>query len=203
MLVNIFFSPGVHVDERILSLAYISGVLLTVPIIGAFFRQHFQSENTLPDIKFNSFLSQGALTVAASVIVAMNVIHAVDWIRNAHLDGRGFASLSWQESSVMEFVKRAESSHFLISNVPDAVYFLTGKPAAMMPKTSIDIVNLGRTKSSEYPSQGIDVWLVYMRTRLRRDEVPSEVDLQRQLSLKPVYGDQGGSIYLLEVGSAE
>jgi hypothetical protein len=199
LVVNIFFSPGVLVDERVLSLAYIAGVILSVSLMKSIilsilriFRSRFHA------ISIVGLVFRVGILAVGITLIALNAVHAIDWVRNAQDDGRGFASLFWQNSKVIEYLDKHPGEGILISNVPDAIIFLTGQSSVMMPDTTQGIKEVVFTSSSNNGDQETEsVWIVYFRTRLNRSKVPGEVMLRTQLELEPIYGSESGSIYAL------
>jgi hypothetical protein len=143
-------------------------------------------------------LIRGGILAVGITLIALNAVHAIDWVRNAQDDGRGFASLFWQDSKVIEYLDEHQREAILISNVPDVIIFLTGQSSIMMPNTTEGIVELVPSNSSIREDQEPEsVWIVYFRTRLNRSKVPSEVSITTDLELEPIYGSESGSIYAL------
>jgi len=199
LAVNIFFSPGVHVDQRVLSLAYIAGVLLSISLMKSMILTLLR--NLRAGVELNSLMRAMILVgilVVGITIIALNAVHAIDWVRDAQDDGRGFASSFWQDSKEIEYLERHPREGFLISNVPDAIIFFTGQSSIMMPNTTEGIVDLVTTNSFKREDQEPEsVWIVYFRTRLNLLKVPGEVALATHLELEPIYGSESGSIYSL------
>jgi hypothetical protein len=199
LVVNIFFSPGVLVDQRVLSLAYIAGVLLSISLLNSMIFTSVQaSRSRVQEFSFVGLLIRGGILAVGITLIALNAVHAIDWVRNAQDDGRGFASLFWQDSKVIEYLDEHQQEAILISNVPDVLIFLTGQSSIMMPNTTEGIVELVPSNSSIREDQEPEsVWIVYFRTRLNRSKVPSEVSITTDLELEPIYGSESGSIYAL------
>jgi hypothetical protein len=197
--VNIFFSPGVLVDQRVLSLAYIAGVILSVSLMKSMILSILRIlRSRVQAISFVGLLIRAGILVVGITLIALNAVHAIDWVRDAQDDGRGFASSFWQDSKEIEYLERHPREGFLISNVPDAIIFLTGQSSIMMPDSTQGIEELVSTSSSNNGDQNTEiVWIVYFRTRLNRSKVPGEVMLTTQLELEPIYGSESGSIYSL------
>jgi hypothetical protein len=201
ILVNLLFSPGVHVDKRILSLAYCSGTLLSIILYTIELSNLSKDGSILKDRrKIYSLLPMFAIAGAFLLIIVMNAIHATDWIRNAHSDGRGFAHYGWQESKVIDYIDEKDNLPTMISNVPEVIYFFTGKRAVMMPASTSEIEEVARSfEIGDHQDSPNFVWIVYFRTPLRRHSVPSEVQISQELEVFPVYGWDEGSIYSLEL----
>jgi hypothetical protein len=199
LVVNIFFSPGVLVDQRVLSLAYIAGVLLSISLLNSMIFTSLQAlRSRVQEFSFVGLLIRGGILAVGITLIALNAVHAIDWVRNAQDDGRGFASLFWQDSKVIEYLDEHQREAILISNVPDVIIFLTGQSSIMMPNTTEGIVELVPSNSSIREDQEPEsVWIVYFRTRLNRSKVPSEVSITTDLELEPIYGSESGSIYAL------
>ena len=203
LAVNIFFSPGVLVDQRVLSLAYIAGVLLSISLLNSVILTSLRILRTgVQEYSFVGLLIRAGILAVGLTLIALNAVHAIDWVRDAQDDGRGFASSFWQDSKEIEYLERHPREGFLISNVPDAIIFLTGQSSIMMPDSTRGIEELVSTSSSNNGDQKTEiVWIVYFRTRLNRSKVPGEVMLTTQLELEPIYGSESGSIYSLSTQS--
>jgi hypothetical protein len=197
--VNLFFSPGVLVDKRVLSLAYIAGVLLSVSLMWSMVLSIL---NTLKSKVRTTFyvplLFRFGILVVGMTIIALNAVHAMEWVRDSQDDGRGFASSFWQDSKEIEYLDRHPMKGILISIVPDAIILFTGRTSIMMPDSAQGIEELVSKSMSNNGDQDTQrIWIVYFRTRLNRSKVPGEVEIATRLELEPIYGSETGSIYAL------
>jgi hypothetical protein len=74
-------------------------------------------------------------------------------------DGQGFASRAWQESELIGFVNFLRPGAPLYSNEIDAIYLLTGRPAALVP--------IRWDPARDAPATGYQASLETMRSRLK------------------------------------
>ena len=93
LVVNIFFSPGVLVDERVLSLAYIAGVILSVSLMKSIILSILRIlRSRFHAISIVGLVFRVGILAVGITLIALNAVHAIDWVRNAQDDGRGFGS---------------------------------------------------------------------------------------------------------------
>jgi hypothetical protein len=199
--VNILFSPGVHIDQRVLSTTYIAGTLLTFIVVHQHIKALLKNKNPLRSQgPVPTLVIKGVLIALMGLILALNVGHSVKWLRNRWEDGLGFASSSWQNSKIIDYLKTNDQGQLLMTHVPDGVYFLTGRKAIMMPRSIDAILALAREKMAGV-NQGYEeeLWIIYFRGSLRRLQVPAERELKQELELIPIIGWDEGSIYSLPI----
>jgi hypothetical protein len=199
--VNIFFSPGVHVDERVLLPAYVAGVSLSVVLLARFFTLSLFRWGGRSDIWLSAtWAGLIGIFAAAALIIYMNGVHTLDLVSGYHRDGIGYATSDWQASPIINYLRTHTEQVLLMSNGPDIIYFLTGRQAMMLPGTSEEISRAAK-EYVDHPDCEIDpVWIIYFRERLRRFEVPSERAIAASLRLRPVFGNDTGSIYCILAG---
>jgi general stress protein CsbA len=76
-----------------------------------------------------------ALAVVLALLFMVPAIPAnADYIVAMHEDGYGYTGRSWSQSPVLAAVKELPPNTQIITNQPDAVLFLTGRPAHWIPE---------------------------------------------------------------------
>jgi len=123
------------------------------------------------------------------------------FVRQAHLEGQGYASRSWQESPTLAALEALPASPPIFSNRPDAIAVLTGRPAERVP------ANFNPSTLRENPNRSAE--LARMRRNVRDHEglvvvfkqigvrgyLMSEADLTTAIPLRLVERTQDGTIY--------
>lgn len=191
--VNVVFTPGIHVDGRVLTLPYIAGLMLTLMVAPEVFR----TDRYRGPAKFLAVL----VMAGPVLLILMNAVHTIDWVRDANRRGLGYASRSWHESRVIGYLQEDRTDAYIISNVPEAIYFWTGRRSAMMPGTNAEIRSLAE-QARDFGDQD-EAWIVFFRGGMRRFSTPNERALRLTLPLDPIYGWDEGSIYALDLPPIE
>jgi hypothetical protein len=194
-----FLSPGVNVDERTMVPALVAAVLLSMALLGRSDAIGKNGGSLIAQLKRPSAQLAGRLgiLIGLALLIAMNGVHTLDWVSSAHQEGIGYATLDWQSSTIMEYLRSHTGQALLMSNGPDIIYFLTGRQAMMLPATSEAVLQAGLQSSGRLDCDVDPVWIVYFRGGLRRFKIPSERDLATSLDLDPIYGTDYASIYCL------
>src|SRR6185436_9214017 len=84
------------------------------------------------------------------------------WFERTRSDGQGYASRQWKESETVQRVRSLAPGTPIYSNAPDGVYYLTGRPAILVPEKTVFVT--GR------PNQNYETELAKMGIRLKNEE---------------------------------
>lgn len=118
---NSLTNPAVDLGSRVLSPAFVFGIILVVSVMDRLRR--FGHRRSL----WWGFL---VLTFA---LVSVNALYAVSFAVQRHGDGSGFTSRMWASSESIEYVKTLSAARITYSNGIDAIYFLAGREALRIP----------------------------------------------------------------------
>lgn len=141
------------------------------------------------------------LAFIAVALAASYSFRTANWFDRTRRDGQGYASRAWKESETIQHVKRLPTGTPIYSNAYDAVYYLTGRPATLIPEKTVFVTGK--------PNQNYEAELEKMRTVLREKKgalvyfntlperwyLPSENELRTRLSLTGLTSNSDGSIY--------
>jgi 4-amino-4-deoxy-L-arabinose transferase-like glycosyltransferase len=121
LLVSIsWFDAHTPLDDRILSPAYCAGLICVLSTLGVLLRR-----------------AHWSLTLVASALAltlcGLSATANLAYLHKLHREGAGYASRTWTTSPLMQLVRELPADTPLVSNVPDGIYALTGRPAAWLP----------------------------------------------------------------------
>jgi hypothetical protein len=179
-----FVSADTRLDFRILSPVYVTLVIL---VAGGCSRLEGRARAT-------------AWVLLVPVLGAyLNA--AAGFVRQAHFEGQGYASRSWQESPTLAALQALPASRPIFSNRPDAIAVLTGRPAARIP------ANVNPSTLRENPNRSAELAEVRRNVRDRKGVVVvfkkigvrgylmSEAELSAAIPLRLVKRTRDGTIY--------
>ena len=179
-----FVSADTRLDYRILSPVYATLVILVA-------RGCSRREGR----------ARAAVRVLLVPVLGAYLTAAAAFVRQAHFEGQGYASKSWQESPTLAALQVLPASSPIFSNRPDAIAVLTGRPAARIP------ANFNPSTLRENPNRSAE--LAGMRRSVRdrkgvvvvfkrigaRGYLMSESELSAAIPLRPVKRTRDGTIY--------
>ncbi len=135
----------------------------------------------------------------ASILLLSYLLTALATVHDVRQLGVGYTSSWWRKSRVVEALRTMPESTFIFSDRPDAVYFLTERPARSLPPrwspgTLGENVAFEKemTRLCEQLANGALV--VYFRPPARR-YVLSESELTARFPLTAVISDSTGGLY--------
>jgi len=141
--------------------------------------------------------------VPASIAIALVGSYSwrtASWFDRTRRDGQGYASRAWRDSETINRVKSLPPGVPIYSNAYDAVYFLTGRPAILIPEKTVFVTGqpnqnyeaeLEKISTVLRDKKGV---LVYFNTLPERWYLPSESELRTRLSLTEMAQGSDGSI---------
>jgi hypothetical protein len=154
-------------------------------------------------------LLQGRQSVRAAFVALLVLLsgsylyQSVGWAVRNHDQGRAYTSRQWRQSELIEWVEALPPETLLYSNGADAIYALTGRHAAFIPRqvnpTSVrPNENYGHELAemrSKLESQ--DAVLVHFDAITGRWYLPSESELRDRLSLSVLATGDDGTLYTI------
>ena len=141
-----------------------------------------------------------ALAVLCAIFIVGYAARSAVWFFNVRKDGQEFASRIFQESEVLCLVKDLPAQTLIFSNLPEAVYIVTGRSAYLVPKKNL----LGSTIVRRELEAELDCMQKYMRHKkskfvfiqgLERSFLVSLDVLIDRLHLRLVSQARDGAIY--------
>lgn len=117
-----FVGGEIEFDDRILSPLYICGGAAVGAMVG---------------MLWSGWQRVGRVAVAAGLAawVAAAAVVDVGQVRMLRTDGYGYEGVDWQHTDFAQWLKVEGKPYEIYSNDPAAIYFLTGRPARMLPMT--------------------------------------------------------------------
>ena len=140
-----------------------------------------------------------AVVLFAVLLVASHSFRFVAWLERSSKDGQGYASRSWIYSETIAAVKSTAPGVPIYSNGYDAIYYLTGRRAILIPEKIVHGTgrpNPNYEKEVETMVDDImdhDGVLVYFHKLPERSYLPSEEELRERVHLQ-VFALNDGSI---------
>jgi 4-amino-4-deoxy-L-arabinose transferase-like glycosyltransferase len=141
-----------------------------------------------------------ALVLAAIAVLGSYFIRTASWFERTRDDGQGYASRQWKESETVQRVRRLAPGIPIYSNAPDGIYFLTGRPAILVPEKTVFVTGRpNQNYETELAQMGSRLKtgggaLVYFNTLPERWYLPSESELRMKLELTEIAKGTDGSI---------
>lgn len=123
----------------------------------------------------------------------------LDWTRSG---AGGYNTVTWRESSLMEWVRTHPLEGRVYSNAPDAIYILTGMPARKSPRK--DLYNSTATttdnisKFRKLLTSESDTYLVWFNEVRWRDYLYSVEELGSSFDLEIVATCSDGDVYVVK-----
>ena len=165
-----FFDASITLDERILSPVFVIGLILIFSVI----------------YKVSNISGKPVVWKACILVFLVFIyINALPFRRAAsdiQKNGEGFASLSWQQSASIRYLKSLPKEILIYTNAPDVAYILTGKYASSLPNVDNRVTTvLNPTFISEMDKLKNDLsqkdTYVLFFNNLHRDNIPTRNDL--------------------------
>lgn len=184
-----FFDANTPLDNRILSPIFVSLMFLFLFILGEFF---YTSRRTrYPEIALYG--------IGAFVMIAYGV-SAIHFVSNSYLNGIGFNSVVWRNSTTVAEVNRLPQGILIYSNAPEIVYVHSGRSALSLPRKyetanrrfnaayDADLALLGDQIEKNHAK------IVYFKA-VQRASLPSESELIDKLPISVLVQGMDGTIY--------
>lgn len=146
----------------------------------------------------------GLRRVLVAVCVALVVSHlfrGAVWIVERRDDAQGYASRSWRQTEIVGRLRSLPLDAPVYTNGFDAVYFLTGRAALMIPskvergtgrENANYLAELALMREQLERRGGV---VVYFENLGERFYLPTEDELRTRLSLRETLRASGGAIY--------
>jgi hypothetical protein len=185
-------------DTRTLALPYVAAMIVALTIMTEWLRINRSMGKSWRWFGFDCVII---------VVLALQLINGVVWLRHSYLSGIGFASETWRHSELIHFAKNAPESTAIVSNAPDFIYTLTGRRAAMIPyKADPDTrqPNQQFTKAIAVMHEQLkqpNAVFVYFNDEDRLWYLPSIKELESVIPLHAVKTAKDGTIYGLRTSA--
>lgn len=184
-----FVDANTPLDARILAPVYLVVVFLVLYAIHQIsaYLQHRR-------------LVQIVLVIGMITFVALSARQVVQIVADQYIHGKGFASVAWQKSEIIELTRNLPAETPIFSNAPDALYFLADRRTLGIPKKSNAMTQqpnshyedeLEMMRQTLETEEGVVVYL----TKLGRASASQEAELQRQFALSLLAQTGDGVIY--------
>jgi hypothetical protein len=190
-----FFDAATPFSERILSPPFIAALLAGVFILNGI----------LLDRKKRRWVPPLIATLCVFFVFSASV-QSFTFMKKHYNNPMGYSHPAWKSSETIQKVRTLAPGILIISNAPDAVYLLTGRPSGSIP-SKIDSGTLRINES--YPSEIEELKrklqhkggvVVYFDLINWRWYLPTEDELMEQLGLQLSIKTSDGSIYKLKGG---
>jgi hypothetical protein len=118
----LFFDAQSTFNNRLLSPILVAGLITIFSILPVYLHRI-------------SWPFQSVLSFLFLLVIAFNAIHALKFITQSHEGSQKmYAGDGWQKAVIIQRVRELPDGLPIYSNGEDAVYFITGKPAASFPQ---------------------------------------------------------------------
>lgn len=183
-----FLDANTPLDTRILSPLYVVLLLLALFVLYQLFFALGQKRRV-----------RGVVMAGVGLFLALSLWRAIGWLNVHHQLGIGFSSVAWQQSALVQEINALPPDTLIFSNSPEAVYLLSQRPAAALPKKvesttrqfnvnyGADLSAIGERLASE---RGVVVYFYW----LNRVNAPTEEELRIELALRSVARTADGLI---------
>jgi hypothetical protein len=182
-------------DTRTLALPYLAAMILTLSVMTDWLRAARPEQRSAPWFAFD---------LAMIVLLAVQTINGVAWLKQSYVDGIGFATEQWRASELIGFVKNSRPPLLIFSNAPDFIVTLTGRPAALIPQKA----NPNNHRPNDRYGAEIDAMreqlkkpnavVLYFNDENRLWYLPTASELETKLPLEVIKPASDGKIYRLE-----
>lgn len=123
LLVSIsFLDAATPFDNRILSPLYPALIFLGIYALEELFQQ------------CRRWRAAQIALVLLLLFVGISAARNGRWLLQASQNGLGFSSLTWQQAEIIAQIEMLPTDTLIFSNLPDAVYFLSGRSANPLPR---------------------------------------------------------------------
>jgi len=193
-----FNDQPLYFDTRTLALPYVATMIVGLTILSEWLKKNRSQQKSWRWFGFDCLMI---------IVLAVQLIDGVVWLRTSYQDGIGFATGAWRNSELLAFVKATLPPYTVISNAPDFIYTLTDKRAFMIPH-KIDPDR--RIANPRYGDEIValserlrqpNAVLIYFKDEDRLWYLPSIDDLTARLPLLSIKSARDGTIYRLQNSS--
>jgi hypothetical protein len=145
-------------------------------------------------------LLRGGICFVVLLLVVLNLLQAGPEFMRFHKNASGYTSRKWAHSATLAAVSALPAGITLYSNGPDAILFLTGRSATMLPRI---FSPLTLKPNPEYPAQWSTMArevqegravVVYL-ARLRRTCLPAQRELESTWAIPVLARLTDGALY--------
>jgi len=181
----VFLDGSVGFDNRILSPAYVSALILVLYLLHTFF--HSGIKRSL----------QITLIIIGAAFAVMYLAAATAWITYSHFNGRQYSNKTWQGLEISKQLQSVSANTLIFSNYHEFVYFQTGRPAC--PIESVNQILSSGAQLQFEPDNSVlvhfDIQPKYPFKNEREPESSVLAGLEKQFSLQPIVKRPNLSIY--------
>lgn len=181
-------------DERTLVPVHVVSIILVTGLVA----------RLLPRVQNRRAIRLG-FSLLALALLDSYTLRAANWFTQTRLDGQGYASRIWKDSNTIARIRSLPPDLTIYSNGPDAIYYLTGRRAILIPEKIVFVTGqpnpnyeaeLEKMKTDLKERRGV---LVYFNTLPERWFLPAESELKTRLSLIANSRAEDGSIYIRNI----
>lgn len=190
-----FNDQPLYFDTRTMALPYVAAMIVALSIMTEWLRKNRSAKKSWRWFGFDC---------AIVILLALQMINGVVWLRHSYLNGIGFATEIWRHSELLKFAKNAPAATPIVSNAPDFIYTLTGRRTAMIPY-KIDPDNrqpnplyARATAAMHEQLKQPNAVFVYFNDEGRLWYLPSIKELETNLPLEKIKSVSDGAIYGLK-----
>lgn len=186
----VFIDAKILPTYRILSPAYISGLILIICLVDKF----------LYSAKETSIFKMVSILLVL-IITGAYLFHEIKLATYIHDNGIGYSSKFWRQSEIIQKVKALPPGTLIYTNGTDAIYILAGKPATKLPAkvhpgpreiNENYLSEITKMKQELKENNGV---VVYLYSITWRWYLPTEEELKKLLPLHLVTKCKDGAIY--------
>jgi hypothetical protein len=134
----------------------------------------------------------GVVAVLGVILIAAHGQWNIQFAKTLSKDSMGYNSNIWRSSRMVEFIKALPDDAFIYSNGPDAIDYLTGKLATMIPSKHSPVGDITAMMQSLKGKKG---FLVYFNHITWRGYLHSAEELKHYAELHAVYEGRDGTIH--------
>lgn len=133
---RIFFEGGfIIAQNRLLSPIFILSVILIILIFFSW----------LSIIK--NKLAYTSVILILIIFISSNIFNTTKWAINRYYSGQGYSQSYFLNSETIKFLKKLPENIEIYSNGPDLIYYLTKKPAKIIPRVQEKEANINRNSN--------------------------------------------------------
>lgn len=190
-----FNDQPLYFDTRTMALPYVAAMIVALTIMTEWLKTNRSIEKSWRWFGFDC---------AVVILLALQMINGVVWLRHSYLNGIGFATDIWRRSELIRFAQNAPASTPIVSNAPDFIYTLTARRTAMIPYKADPI--------TRQPNQQFAQAIAAMHEQLKQPNavfvyfnddgrlwyLPSIKELESVVPLQAVKTVKDGTIYGLK-----
>lgn len=177
-------------DERTLVPVHVVSIILVIGLVA----------RLLPRVQTRRAIRL-AFSLMALALLDSYTLRAANWFTQTRPDGQYYAGSIWKDSNTIARLRSLPPNIPIYSNGYDAIYYLTGRPAVLIPAKTVFVTGqpnqdyeaeLERMRRALRDQRGV---LVYFNTLPERWFLPTESELKTRLSLTEIAKSSDGSIW--------